>query len=332
MKYKKLHAGIDDRDEEPLPLPAIAKFEPPQAEPIRNPKSAIRSPEGWPFDAQEAARRQKASGLARLALDLGSGVTMSLLPIPPGGFVMGDANGFPDERPLTVVSIPRPFYMGEFEVTNAQFAQLDPSHDSGYMEGRFKDRYTRGTPVNAPEQPVVRVSWNQALAFCEWLSKKTGRRCTLPTEAQWEYACRAGTATPFSFGDKKPGLRDVGNFSDATLRRWNWGRVEPDYSDGASFSIAGGRYKPNAWGLHDMHGNVAEWCLSAYKPYPYDPKDGRDDPTIAGHKVLRGGSWNDTLRYSRSGHRWRYWAYQPAYNVGFRVACLPAGEVSHRPR
>ena len=322
VKYKKLHADIDDRDEEPLPLPAIAKFEPP-AQTTRNPEPAIHNPDGWPFDAQEAARRQQACGLARLALDLGNGVKMGLVPIPAGAFVMGDANGFPDERPVTVVSIHRPFYMGEFEVTNAQFVQFNPSHDSGYMEGRFKDRYTRGTPVNTPEQPVIRVSWNQAIAFCEWLSKKTGRRCTLPTEAQWEYACRAGTATSFSFGEKKAGLRDVGNFSDATLRGWNWGRVEPDYSDGASFSIAGGRYKPNAWGLHDMHGNVAEWCLSAYKPYPHDPRD-----AALGFRVLRGGSWNDTLRYSRSAHRWRYRAYQPVYNVGFRVVCLPAGHAA----
>ncbi len=316
-KYKKLYAHISDSDEQPLPLPPIAAFERPQPEP---PRPAPVKLDGWPLSPEQAARLQKATDLSPLSLDLGGGVTMRLLPVPAGKFVMGDANGFPDERPEAAVAVARPFCLGQLEVTNEQYAQFDPAHDSAYMDARWKDRFTRGYPVNDPKQPAIRVSWHEAMAFCRWLSERTGLRCTLPTEAEWEWACRAGTATPWSFGDKKSG---VANFSDSTLRSWNWGRVEPSYSDGAQFSIPGGRYPPNAWGLHDMHGNVAEWTRSTYRSYPYDPSDGRDDGGSPGRKVVRGGSWNDLLRFGRSASRWRYAPHQPVYNVGFRVLARP---------
>ncbi|MEW6358689.1 MAG: SUMF1/EgtB/PvdO family nonheme iron enzyme [Planctomycetota bacterium] len=319
-KYKKLLANVVDRDENPLPYPPIAAFEKP--EPTTKPPGPAPVLDGWPFDANKAADLQKNAGIGPKTLDMGKGVTMKLVPIPAGKFIMGNPDGWSDERGQSVVSIDRPFWIGEMEATNEQYALFDPAHDSGYMDGRGKDRFTRGYPVNEPKQPVIRVSWNDALAFCRWLSEKTGERCTLPTEAQWEYACRAGTATPFHFGEVKPGLRDVANISDESLRRWNWGRVEEGYQDGAQFSIPGGKYKPNAWGLYDMHGNVAEWCLTYYKSYPYDISDGRDDPGAPGLKVVRGGSWNDKFRFAASGSRWRYPAHQPVYNVGFRVVCL----------
>jgi len=324
VKFLKLYANVTYRFEDPLPLPEIARFEPP--EPVKEKPASPPKLDGWPFGPEEAARRRKNAGISAKTLDLGGGVTMELVPIPAGKFVMGDPCGWPDERPQAIVTIDKPFWMGKFEVTNEQYAMFDPAHDSAYMDARGKDRFTRGYPVNDPKQPVIRVSWNEAMAFCRWLSEKTGRRCTLPTEAQWEYACRAGTAGPFSFGEKKPGMNNVANFSDSSLMRWNWGRVEPDYSDGALFSVPGGRYKPNAWGLYDMHGNVAEWCLTTYRPYPYDPADGRDDPDTPGRKVVRGGSWNDKMDYGRSGSRWRYAPYQPVYDVGFRVVCLPGGK------
>ena len=317
-KYKKLHANLDDHDEDPLPLPPIARFEPPPPEP---PRPAPTKLDGWPLSPEQAARLQKATGLAKLTVDLGEGVAMALVPVPAGRFVMGDVGGFPDEFPEAVVAIDRPFYLGQLEVTNAQYARFDPNHDSAYIDARSKDRYTRGYPVNAPDQPVVRITWHQAMAFCRWLSKRTGTRCTLPTEAEWEWACRAGTATPWAFGAKTEGVRDVANVSDASLRGWNWGRVEPGYSDGAQFSAAGGRYKPNAWGLHDLHGNVAEWTLSAYLPYPYVASDGRNRPASAEPRVVRGGSWNDRFRFARSASRWRYPPHRPVYNVGFRVVC-----------
>ena len=316
--YKKLYANIDDRDEDPLPLPPIAEFEPPRPEPTRPIAPAI---EGWPFSAEQAAQMQKLAGTVQKELDLGSGVTMQFALIPAGKFVMGQTDGFADESPQSVVTIERPFYMGRFEVTNAQYACFDPDHDSGVINERWKDRQRRGTPINQPDVPVVRITWQQAMAYCDWLSAKTGIRCTLPTEAQWEWACRAGTATPHYVGELESGVTPFANLADETARRWNHGRAEDGYDDSRMFTVAGGGFAPNAWGLCDMHGNAAEWCLSSYRSYPYDANDGREDPNAPGAKVVRGGSWNDTVSFATSAFRWRYEPYKPVYNVGFRVVC-----------
>jgi formylglycine-generating enzyme required for sulfatase activity len=316
-KYKKLYAGIDDRDEDSLPLPTIAAYEPPK--PLTAARVEVAKLDRWPLSAEEAKTLQKSAGPAAMEIDLGSGVKMKFALVPAGRFLMGDAAGFADEQAVSAVAIDRPFYLGQFEVTNRQYAQFDPKHDNGYIEGRNKDRTNPGTPINGPDLPVVRISWNEAMAFCQWLSQKTGMTCTLPTESQWEWACRAGTDTSHSFGQYKPGINSVANISDQGIAGWNYGRSEPGYSDGAGFTAIGGRYAPNAWGLFDMHGNVAEWCLSVYRPYPYRADDGRDDPRAPGMKVVRGGSWNSTMKYAASASRWRYQLYHPVYDVGFRV-------------
>jgi len=320
--YKKLYANLDDRDEAPLELPPIAPFVTPPESPPRAAQPLTLA--GWPFPADEAQARQQAAGSAQRQLDLGSGLAISLRLIPAGEFVMGDLRGFDDECAQAIVRIERPFYLGQFEVTNAQYAQFDPRHDSGVIDERWKDRSRRGTAINAPDQPVVRVSWHQAMAFCAWLSAQTGMRCSLPTEAQWEWACRAGTDTTFAVGDYTSGMSPFANIADGTIQSWNHGRAEPNYRDGIAFTASGGRFPANAWGLHDMHGNVAEWCLSAYQPYPYRAGDGRDAANRPGLKVVRGGSWNETLKYAGSASRWRYESYKPVHNVGFRVACEAA--------
>jgi formylglycine-generating enzyme required for sulfatase activity len=321
--YKKLYAGIDDRDEQPLPLPSIAQFQAPRPTPPR-PKSPDLA--DWPFSSEEAARLQdQAAAKSNLPIektvDMGDGVELTLVLIPAGKFVMGSRNGFDDESPQAVVSIDTPFYMGRFEVTNAQYARFDPDHDSGVINERWKDRSRRGTPINDPELPVVRITWPQAMAFCGWLSEQTGNQYSLPTESQWEWACRAGAATDFAFGDYQPGSKPFANIADETARRWNHDRAETGYDDGVHFMAPGGRYDPNAWGLYDMHGNVAEWCLTAYQRYPYRAGV-YDDLTAHSAKVVRGGSWNDTLRFATSASRWRYLPYKPVYDVGFRVVLL----------
>ena len=324
-KYKKLYANVADHDERPLSGVPVDKFQPPAPEP---PAPAPLKLAGWPLKTNEAIELQRKLGREEMTVDLGEGVTMAFVPVPAGRFVMGDANAPPDERPQAVAAIDRPFHLGRLEVTNRQYARFDPSHDSAYMDARGKDRFTRGYPVNEPDQPVVRVSWHEAMAFCRWLSEKTGAECTLPTETEWEWACRAGTDTPWSFAPTAEGAANVGNVADNTLSGWAWGRVERGYSDGARFSVAGGKYKPNAWGLHDMIGNVAEWTLSDCRPYPYaaDGRNGPPDRAAAGPtpKVVRGGSWYDTFGFCRSGWRWRYPPHQPVFNVGFRVLCRPA--------
>ncbi len=342
----KLYANVDDDAE------AIAKPSPKSryAGPIKPilPKPPVKAKgqrvkcPGWPFDAAEAGRRQKVSGGRwRQTIDLGRGVTMDMVLIPVGEFVMGSGKGESDEAPPSRVRIERPFWMGVGEVTNRQYARFDPKHDSRVESTLSACHGVHGHPLNRPEQPVVRVTWNEAQAFCRWLSKKAARRFALPTEAQWEYAARAGSAAPMFYGDLDADFSAFANMADTRLSRlardWyildkpirnptkydDWIPKDSRFDDGAVLSVAPGRYRPNAWGLGDMHGNVAEWTRSRYMPYPYRPGDGREDATAEGRRVIRGGSWRDRPRRCTSSFRLGYQRYQPVYNVGFRVVCPP---------
>jgi len=223
--------------------------------------------------------------------------------------------------------------MGTCEVTNEQFARFDPSHDSRFEHRTswfFSENYL-GWPLNRPRQPVVRVSWNRAMAFCRWLSRKTNLSITLPTESQWEYACRAGTSGPFFCGDLDTDFSAFANMADASIRKLayeGWRPKSPDlvprdarYDDHTLVTADVGSYRPNAWGLHDMHGNAAEWTRSTYRPYPYRDDDGRNGPAAGGRKVVRGGSWYDRPKRCRSAFRLGYRPYQRVFNVGFRVVC-----------
>jgi len=319
---------------------------------------------GWPFDAAEAKKRQAAPGLpATLKLELGSGTAMEFVLIPAGEFVMGDLEGEVDEYPLACVKIDTPFYMAKTEVTNAQYNAFDPLHDSGYISVFNKDQSNRGEIANRTTQPVIRVSWNQAMAFCRWLSGKTGRKCTLPTEAQWEYACRAGTATPLNYGACNTDFAKLANLADARLLQLcrgdspKWIPSVPTVNDGAIVTDNVNKYQPNAWGLYDMHGNVAEWTLTEYRLYPYreddgrnaapdfgdrqpiskqpeigvSPRnpDGRDSAVSEGRKTVRGGSFYDRPERARSAFRLSYPAWQRVFNVGFRVTFEAAPGVAN---
>ena len=277
---------------------------------IRN----LREVRGWPFDADEAKRRQAALKLpAEKSLDLGGGVTMKLVPIPPGEFAMGDPSGCPDERPVARATISEPFWMGACEVSNEQFARFDPTHDSRVESKNAYQFGVHGYPVNQPTQPVVRVSWQRAAAFCRWLSSKTGERVTLPTEAQWEWACRAGSAQAFSFGALDADYSKFANVADKKLREFasnpytvfsplrnatkydDWIPRDDRFDDGGLLSMPIGSYQPNSWGLHDMHGNVFEWTRSEYRPYPYREAEG-----AKGASAPRGGSAPQAVSGPRS--------------------------------
>ncbi|NCO92958.1 MAG: hypothetical protein AUJ96_17650 [Armatimonadetes bacterium CG2_30_66_41] len=272
-------------------------------------------------------------------LNLGGGITLSLAFVPAGEFVMGSAGGFPDEAPQARVSVGG-FWMGQLELTNEQYAQFDPRHDSRVEVRHAMQFGVQGWPLNRPKQPVVRVSWKRALAFCKWLSDRTGQRFTLPTEAEWEYACRAGAATPFAFGEVDGDFSKFANLADMKLRDAvshpymkenvplanpskydDWIPRDNRFNDGELVSADVGNYQPNAWGLYDMHGNVWEWTLSAAKPYPYRADDGRNEPNSAEGRIARGGSWRDRPSHATASVRLAYRPYQCVYNVGFRVVC-----------
>ncbi|NQT36950.1 MAG: SUMF1/EgtB/PvdO family nonheme iron enzyme, partial [Planctomycetes bacterium] len=298
------------------------------------PERAVKRIEvrGWPFDADTARAKQTDGNRdIRQTITLGNDasgnpVELQLTRIPAGRFVIGDADGSLDERPAGAVEIDRPFWMGTMEVTNAQFALFDPTHDSRYIDMSGKDQSTRGHPANLPAQPVVRISWQQAVDFCRWASEKSGRRITLPSEAQWEWACRSGTGTPLWFGSAEDDFSPFANLAGLTRRGSGKGGINPfprtkDVDDGQDFAERLAEYRPNPWGLFDMHGSVAEWTGSAYCRYPYDSLDGRDALDAPGQKVVRGGSWRDRPSRARSAFRLGYEPYQRVFNVGFRVVC-----------
>jgi len=320
-----------DIDPEALPPLPTGEVKPIIPEEPKTAKIDVPKVSGWPFDAKQAAEMQLKSavgGKTTRSVDLGDGVKLELTRIPAGEFVMGDVNGECDERRVARVRVDRPFWMGTLEVTNAQYAAFDAKHDSRYIDMSGKDQNKPGYPANRPGQPVIRITWSQAMAFCKWLSEKTGRKFTLPTEAQWEWACRAGTDTALSYGDLAADFSKYANVADSSAKRVQGTskmRLPPfitaqAFADGQIIVCDAGGYTPNAWGMKDMHGNVSEWTKSAYKPYPYSDSDGRNDGST-GRKVVRGGSWRDRPKRCRSAFRLDYESYQRVFNVGFRVIC-----------
>jgi formylglycine-generating enzyme required for sulfatase activity len=313
-------------DPEAYPTPPLERPAFVQPQPLPERKLRQVAAAGWPFDAAEAKKRQSAAGTpVEMKIELSDTLKMDLVLIPAGEFVIGAADGAADEYPSAKVKIARPFYMGRFEVTNAEYAAFDPKHDSAYISVFNKDQANRGEAANRERQPVIRVSWQEAMDFCRWLSAKTGRKFSLPTEAQWEYACRAGSDTPMNYGACGMDFGKLANLADQRLENLcrrdspRWIPAVTDVNDGAVVTDNVGRYPPNAWGLCDMHGNAAEWTRTAYRPYPYDPQDGRDDPRADGPKSVRGGSFYDRPERARSAFRSNCPPWQKVFNVGFRV-------------
>jgi formylglycine-generating enzyme required for sulfatase activity len=330
IELRRLYGGPVD-DPEALPELPLSRIGPLRPEPPMKSIASAPVVADWPFDAAEARHRQSVDRAARRTVDLGGGVNMEFVLVPAGRFVMGGQEGESDEQPPTAVEIRRPFWIGACEVTNQQFRQFNPAHDSRYEHKgswSFSQRHL-GWMLDGSRQPVVRVSQHEALAFCAWLSEKLGSRADLPTEAQWEYACRAGSSGPFSFGSRDTDFAPFANMADATLRTLAYdtdGRFTMDlvprdnrFDDHALVTVDVGRYLPNAWGLHDMHGNAWEWTRSIFRPYPYRDDDGRNQPAASDRCVVRGGSWNDRPMRCRSAFRLSYPAWQKVHNVGFRV-------------
>lgn len=220
-----------------------------------------------------------------------------LVEIPAGSFYMGgEGRGEDfDEKPVHKVILTKPFRMGATEVTNAQYEAFRPEHKTL----RGKNGLSR-----SDDEAVVFVSHQDAEDFCEWLSRKEGKTYRLPTEAEWEYACRAGTYYAFYTGD---GLPSAYHKNQQTVREY------------APVSLRVGQTPPNAFGLYDMHGNVEEWCLDWYGPYPADPQTDPSGPPAGEYRVTRGGSHNTPEKYLRSANRLAMIPADKHVLTGFRV-------------
>jgi formylglycine-generating enzyme len=267
-------------------------------------------------------------------------IGLRLVGIPAGKFWMGspdDEEGRLRNEALHEVTITQPFYLGVHEVTVGQFRQfVEATHyqtraetdglgakgwNADKQQVELGTQYTWKNPgyPQTDKHPVVLVDWNDATAFCDWLSKLEGRHYRLPTEAEWEYACRAGTNTRYHSGDDENSLATVGNISDqSTLKLFpTWTALK--VSDGNVFPAPVGSYQPNAWGLYDMHGNALEWCEDWY--WEYDLRETTDPKgsVISSKKVVRGGSWVDFPLQCRSASRDMYGMNERGISLGFRV-------------
>ena len=257
-----------------------------------------------PFDAKQAKQHREAwSKHLGQPVELTNSIGMKLAYIPPGEFLMGspdsDIQSSSDEKPQHRVQITNPFYLGLYEVTQAQYQKVLGSNPS-----EFKGE----------SRPVETVSWDDAVTFCKRLSKvaeerAAGRTYRLPTEAEWEYACRAGSTSRYSFGDPK-----------VEVEKYAWYEKNSDLTT----HPVGGK-QANAWGLYDMHGNVWEWCQDSYGPYAAGAASDPSGPGAATCRVLRGGSWFFSGWLGRSAYRlWNVPGYRDQ-GFGFRVAGVRSG-------
>ena len=289
----------------------------------------------------QEVERKKAEA-SYFAQDLGNDITLEMVAIPGGTFTMGspanEKDSFDDERPQHQVTVP-PFFMGKYPVTQDQWRavasrtdlkvekDLDP--DPSYFKDPPKPPFLRGASDSPPfeggarggsptrwDRPVEQVNWYDAIEFCARLSKLTVREYRLPSEAEWEYACRAGTTTPFYFGETITGK----------LANYNASETYADEPKGEyrEETTPVGQFSPNAFGLYDMHGNVWEWCADTWHDnYDGAPTDGSawiengDD----NRSSLRGGSWYIDPFNCRSASRYDDYRRDYSGDYGFRVVC-----------
>jgi formylglycine-generating enzyme required for sulfatase activity len=242
------------------------------------------------------------AGLAKpaeeIAIELSEGITLEMVYIPPGEFDMGspeaEKNRQLDEGPVRKVGISRGFFLGKYEITQAQWKAIMKENPSVFHGFEDSDR-----------RPVERVTWEDCQLFVKRLNARGKGVFRLPTEAEWEYACRAGSAERFPWGVD---LAYSGLFEHA----WFFSR-----SEGTSHPV--GSKEPNAWGLYDMHGNVWEWVADWYGPYPSEPQIDPLGPESGQKKVIRGGSWFNEPEALRSANRNAHHIQSRQTNTGLRV-------------
>jgi formylglycine-generating enzyme required for sulfatase activity len=278
---------------------------------------------------QEIDRRRGSARYRRI--DLGQNTILDMVAVPGGAFLRGapasEAGWSQAQSPQGWVTVP-PFAIGKYPVTQAQWqtiAALSIDAKHALSENRLKPDPSNCKGAN---RPVEQISWQDAIEFCARLSHLTGQHCRLPSEAEWEYACRAGTTTPFHFGETC--TTDLANYSGVD---WEYeGRVlsRGTYAD-APQGVDRRETTPvdhflfaNSFGLYDMHGNVREWCADSWHVnYLNAPIDGSAWVTGGDDRkrVVRGGSWNVSPNCCRSAYRSRFDVDGSLYDIGFRVVC-----------
>ncbi len=241
------------------------------------------------------------------------------------------------------VKLTKPFYIGVHEVTVGQFrkfveaegykTEAERDGKGGYGIDTETKKYSQDSKYSwrnpgfeqDDKHPVVNVSWNDAVAFCRWLSRVEGLEYRLPTEAEWEYSCRAGSSREYTFGDDAEQLVGFGNVADASLKTMFSNATTVRSNDGSIFTTRVGSFRSNEFGLYDMHGNVFEWCSDWYGAYPTSSVVDPVGPVTGSFRVARGGSWFNGAALCRSADRDRYDPSDRSIGLGFRVALSSSG-------
>jgi formylglycine-generating enzyme required for sulfatase activity len=260
---------------------------------------------------------------------LGGRIDLEMVLIPGGEFQMGapetELDSQDNERPQHPVTVPT-FFMGSTPVTQAQWRQvLRLALQSPGLISLTSDP----SAFTGDDRPVENVSWDAAIEFCDWLSFATGRQYRLPSEAEWEYACRAGTPTPFHFGETIG--TDIANYqgtdNETMGQSGSYGRGEKGLYRKETTPVKA--FSANAFGLYDMHGNILEWCQDDYHDnYAKAPSNGTAwIDKKSNSKTLRGGAWISLPRYCRSAYRAHYFPSSRDNYIGFRVVCVPPPEL-----
>lgn len=293
--------------------------------------------------------------------DFTNSIGMKFVKIPAGEFIMGH-EGSPEELvkrspgakpkwfngvPAHKVRISRPFAIGMYEVTRGQFAKFVEA--TGYRTeceadgaGGFHFTTSTQSPVSqSPEftwrnpgfeqgddHPVVQVTWNDAVAFTEWLSVTEGKKYRLPTEAEWEYVCKAGSQKLYQSADVPSSLSKVGNVGDSTFEKQYPNMIAVKCNDNVLYTCPVGKFLPNAFRVFDMHGNVAEFCMDFSVPYSQD--EVTDPIGLEGEEVcVRGGGWNSDAEQTMSACRYQLYPTMRVSALGFRVVVeLPDTDVA----
>jgi formylglycine-generating enzyme required for sulfatase activity len=246
---------------------------------------------------------------AQAPKEITNSIGMKLVLVPKGTFMMGSPEtekGRQENETQHEVTISKDYYLGVYEVTQAEYQQVMTTNPSYFQGEKIKG--------DSSPHPVEQVSWNDAVEFCKRLSglpeeKKAGRVYRLPTEAEWEYACRAGSTTAYSFGESSQSLGDYAWFN----------------GNGNFPTHPVGQKKPNAWGLYDMHGNVFEWCSDWYGQYPKGAVSDPVGPREGSFRVDRGGCWNYEVALCRSARRLGLIPSLRSWSSGLRVALSSSG-------
>ncbi len=288
---------------------AIVELLKPNPEPVANvaPEEEPVYLEPEPDKTQAVSRSLQAGDRKEIALP--GGVKMAFAYCPRGTFMMGSNNGKSDEKPVHEVRLTKGFWMGVTPVTQAQWQAIMGNNPS-YFKGA--------------ELPVEQVSWDEAVQFCKAVQQKCGIELRLPTEAEWEYACRAGTTTEYYSGNGDAALRQVGWFEGNTGRSTHVAAKVFEFVTGipGASTRPVSQLKANAWNLHDMHGNVWEWCTDWYDAVYYGGSPDTDpvcQDCEQKYKILRGGSWYHYPTKCRSATRYMDLPFNRMHMFGFRV-------------